>query len=124
MPLKSSRCWQSQRDQDGAGISDADEGTGDADQDGVPDYLDAIADPAILQGIEAVSDRALLMTEPGLGLRLGGTALAAGYYGASIMLRDIELYAIQAGGGVSTAVNSDLVYIPAACSTLRSPACR
>lgn len=43
MPLKSSRCWQSQRGQDGAGISDADKGTGDADQDGVPDYLDAIS---------------------------------------------------------------------------------
>jgi subtilisin family serine protease len=39
----------------------------------------AIDDPAILQGIEAVSDRALLITEPGLGLRLGGAALAAGY---------------------------------------------
>jgi hypothetical protein len=98
------------RDQDGDGIPDAEEGTGDADQDGVPDYLDAISDPAILQSVEAVSDRALLMTEPGLGLRLGGTALAAGYYGAGISLRDIERYATQAGGGVSASVNSSLVF--------------
>ena len=85
----------SRRDQDGDGVSDADEGTGDSDQDGVPNYLDAINDPAILQSIEAVSDRALLVTEPGLGLRLGGTALAAGYFGAGISLRDIEVFATQ-----------------------------
>jgi len=102
----------SRSDQDGDGISDADEGKGDGDQDGVPDYLDAIDDPAILQSIEAVSDRALLMTEAGLGLRLGGTALAAGYYGAGITLLDIEVYATQAGGGVSASasVDSTLVY--------------
>jgi len=102
----------SRNDQDGDGISDADEGKGDGDQDGVPDYLDAIDDPAILQSIEAVSDRALLVTEAGLGLRLGGTALAAGYYGAGITMLDIEMYAMQAGGGVSAGVSadSDLVY--------------
>jgi hypothetical protein len=98
------------RDQDGDGISDDDEGTGDADQDGVPDYLDAIDDPAVLQSVEAVSDRALLITEPGLGLRLGGAALAAGYYGAAISLRDIEAYANQAGGGVSASVESALEF--------------
>jgi hypothetical protein len=96
------------RDQDGDGIPDDEEGNGDVDQDGIPDYLDAIDDPAILQSIEAVSDRALLITEPGLGLRLGGTALAAGYYGAGISLRDIEVYASQAG--VSASVDSDLIY--------------
>jgi hypothetical protein len=76
----------------------------------VPNFLDAIDDPAILQSIEAVSDRALLITEPGLGLRLGGTALAAGYYGAGISLRDIEVYVMQAGGDVSAAVHGNLVY--------------
>jgi hypothetical protein len=80
----------SARDQDGDGISDDDEGTGDADQDGVPDCLDAIDDPAVLQSVEAVSDRALLITEPGLALRLGGTALAAGYYGAGITVCGIS----------------------------------
>jgi thermitase len=98
------------QDQDGDGISDDDEGTGDADQDGVPDYLDAIDDPAVLQSVEAVSDRALLITEPGLRLRLGGTALAAGYYGAGISLRDIEAYANQAGGGVSASIESGLQF--------------
>ena len=98
------------RDQDGDGISDEDEGTGDADQDGVPDYLDAIDDPAVLQSVEAVSDRALLITEPGLSLRLGGTALAAGYYGAAISLQDIEAYANQSGIGVSASVESALEF--------------
>ena len=67
----------------------------------MPDYLDAIDDPAVLQSVEAVSDRALLITEPGLGLRLGGTALSGGYYGAAVSLRDIERYATQAGVSAS-----------------------
>jgi hypothetical protein len=96
-------------DQDGDGIPDADEGRGDEDQDGIPDYLDAIDDPAILQGAERVADHALLSTEPGLGLRLGGTALTAGYYAAGITLQDIEAYAAQANG-VSAAVDGSLIF--------------
>ncbi|MEN8108586.1 MAG: Ig-like domain-containing protein [Pseudomonadota bacterium] len=33
------------------GVSDAVEGAGDTDQDGVPDYLDSIDNPAVLQGL-------------------------------------------------------------------------
>jgi thermitase len=86
-------------DQDGDGIADAEEGTGDEDQDGIPDYLDAIDDPAILQGVALVADHALLSTEPGLGLRLGETALATGQNAAGITQADIASYAAQVNGG-------------------------
>jgi len=62
----------------------------------------------VLQSVQTVSDHALLITEPGLGLHLAGTALAAGYYGASISLRDIENYAKKAG--VSASVDSALEF--------------
>ncbi|GMQ87344.1 MAG: hypothetical protein BMS9Abin08_0545 [Gammaproteobacteria bacterium] len=96
-------------DRDGDGIPDTDEGRGDGDQDGIPDYLDAIDEPAILQSVELVAGRALLSTEPGLGLRLGGTALATGRFAAGITLRDIEAYAAQVSG-VSTPVDDSLIY--------------
>jgi hypothetical protein len=81
----------------------------DTDQDGIPDYLDGIADPAILPGVEGVTGRALLITEPGLGLRLGGAALAAGKYAAGITLQDIEAFAARAGGA-SAGLDNTLSY--------------
>ena len=76
-------------DRDGDGITDAREGTGDSDQDGVPDYLDSIDNPAVMQGITGVSDHHLLVADAGLRLRLGANALAAGGGSAMIDLQDL-----------------------------------
>ena len=77
------------QDQDGDGISDAQESLADTDQDGISDYLDAISTPSVLQGSDGISDRHLLMTEPGLRLSLGSTAMAAGRISASVSKEDI-----------------------------------
>ena len=91
-------------DQDGDGRSDAVEGLGDIDQDGISDFLDAISNPVVLQGINGVSDHHLLATEPGAKLRLGATALAAGQASAFVIRKDIMDYG---GTDGQPGVNSD-----------------
>jgi len=88
-------------DSDGDGISDAAEGYTDGDNDGIPDYLDAISDPTKLQTVAGVADRWLLMTEAGLGLRLGSVAFGSGNYIAGVTESDI---ALNDGGSASAAV--------------------
>ena len=97
------------QDKDGDGIDDASEGDGDADQDGIADYLDAIDDRSILQGSNGSSDPHLLMTESGLFLRLGRTALAAGRKSAGLAMEDIADHGGDLGGIVSNARDS-LIY--------------
>ena len=87
-----------QADTDGDGVTDAVEGLGDDDTDGIPDYLDAIADPTVLQGQDSLANRDLLVTEAGLRLRLGATALAAGRAGARLALSDVMNFAPGASG--------------------------
>jgi MYXO-CTERM domain-containing protein len=62
-------------DSDGDGISDADEGYGDSDGDGIPDYLDNIAEPNL---IPFGDSGAVVESEPGTQMILGGFALGAG----------------------------------------------
>lgn len=78
-------------DQDGDGLIDAQEGAGDVDQDGVPDYLDGIHNPSVLQAIRAESGHHLLVTEPGVQLRIGTTALATDQGSALVGLGDIGI---------------------------------
>jgi hypothetical protein len=77
-------------DSDGDGVDDVSEGFGDADSDGIPDHLDAIVNPAVLQGRAGVSDKWLLNTQAGLNLRLGAIALRTGQQTASISQQDIN----------------------------------
>lgn len=93
-----------QRDSDGDGINDASEGSDDSDFDGIPDYLDAISDTSILQGMDGVSDRYLLITEPGLSLRLGSIAFTAGQQSAGVTLETIAAFGNGTGGPV---INSE-----------------
>lgn len=79
----------SDEDQDQDGVSDAAEGDGDSDQDGVPDYLDSIDNPAVLQGLAGVSSHHLLVADAGLNLRLGATAMSTGAASALVDLRDL-----------------------------------
>lgn len=76
-------------DSDGDGVRDTDEGFGDADADGVPDYLDAVSQANVLQSQEAVSDQYLVESEPGLQLRLGELAMATGVAQAGISQNDV-----------------------------------
>lgn len=87
-----------QADSDGDGVSDAVEGPGDDDADGIPDYRNAIVDPTVLQGQDSLANRDLLATEAGLRLRLGATALAAGRAGARLALSDIVNFAPGTSG--------------------------
>ncbi|RLJ20394.1 hypothetical protein DJ031_06220 [bacterium endosymbiont of Escarpia laminata] len=57
-------------DSDGDGVSDFDEGDEDEDEDGIPDYLDPHDDDYILAGQNGDPDDFLLITEPGLKLKL------------------------------------------------------
>ena len=63
-------------DSDGDGISDADEGLGDADNDGIPDYKDNIPE-ANLAPIVAGSSQ-IIEASPGTTIALGKTVFAAG----------------------------------------------
>ena len=65
---------------DGDGTVDSDEGLGDIDGDGIPDYLDNIDDPTIQPLLVTSSGPALryaIATEPGLMLVPGNSASAA-----------------------------------------------
>ncbi|MGA7800132.1 MAG: S8 family serine peptidase [Gammaproteobacteria bacterium] len=77
------------QDSNGDGRSDAADGYGDDDQDGIANYLDGISDPAVLQGRDGVTDRDLLTTGPGLRLALGSTALVAGHRSAQVSAQDV-----------------------------------
>ena len=68
-------------DSDGDGISDADEGAGDLDGDGIPDYLDNLV---ALNLIPVRDTGAFLYSEPGTKLILGMLALGAGDNNISI----------------------------------------
>jgi VCBS repeat-containing protein len=82
------------RDSDGDGINDAEEGYGDSDGDGIPDYLDAIDDPTVQQLTVTPAGPALrhaLRTEAGLSLVIGEAALRAGRFGVRLQQRDVPI---------------------------------
>ena len=76
-------------DSDNDGISDAEEGVTDSDKDKVPDYLDAIDDPALLAPDPNAEQSSLLSTEQGLSLALGDLAAASQTGGAQLSVDDI-----------------------------------
>jgi VCBS repeat-containing protein len=76
-------------DSDGDLIPDNEEGHGDSDQDGIPDYLDAIAECNVMPAQVAVQDGFLVEGDPGVCLRKGNT-LAAGETGG-LQLTDSDL---------------------------------
>jgi hypothetical protein len=83
---------QVNRDSDGDGISDADEGFADSDGDGIPDYLDAISDPAIQQlaASSAGPDlRYAIRTEPAFTLAIGDTARTKSRSGVRVLSTDL-----------------------------------
>lgn len=78
-------------DTDGDGINDSVEGLDDSDGDGIPDYLDDIDAANVLQLRGEGDNQSLdqLVTESGLSLRVGDSALRAGRHGAGILPLDV-----------------------------------
>ena len=81
-------------DTDGDGIGDLSDGLGDSDLDGVADWLDSV-DSAELLLLES-GGSAYLQTDPGLVLRLGSTAMAAGDH-AAVTLAEIAAFGSNGG---------------------------
>ena len=77
-------------DADGDGIDDLSEGYGDTDNDGVPDYLDAIAESNVLSEQRGNASSFLLETNPGLHLRLGSVALSVGDGASQVSAADVS----------------------------------
>ena len=65
-------------DTDGDGINDDVEGIADSNGNGIPNYLDAVNQPNILQAKSTITDKYLLETEFGLNLSLGYVATNVG----------------------------------------------
>ncbi len=84
-------------DTDGDGVSDLDEGMGDDDRDGVPNYLDAISQSNVMTNNVSVAE-----SEPGTLLMLGSVALGTGDY-------DISVSEAEAGASDTTDVGFDYV---------------
>lgn len=83
-------------DIDGDGIIDAQEGFGDFDNDGIPDYLDhSTLPPHMLQQQRLRTDRFVIQTRPGLRLGLGDTAQATELAAALVSTPDLA----RLGGG-------------------------
>ena len=85
-------------DTDQDGFNDEDEGYGDSDNDGVPDYLDANSDAHfIVDQSDDLTQAHLLQTEQGLRVRVGKTARAAGVFGAAVTDSEITKFGGRSG---------------------------
>jgi hypothetical protein len=80
----------SNNDTDGDRIPDNEEGYGDADQDGIPDFLDAIAECNVMPEQAAVQDGFLVEGEPGICLRKGNTLSTGETGGLQLTSNDLE----------------------------------
>ncbi|MET0029467.1 MAG: FG-GAP-like repeat-containing protein [Candidatus Thiodiazotropha sp.] len=89
------------QDSDGDGIADATEGAGDADNDGVPDYLDAIVSSNVLQTQSALSSAYLMESEPGMRLSLGDVAMQRRQGEAWVDPVELDALGAQADAGYS-----------------------
>ncbi|QUJ66489.1 tandem-95 repeat protein [Photobacterium sp. GJ3] len=76
-------------DTDGDLLPDDREGYTDGDTDGIPDYLDAIADCNVIQEQAIVSERYLLEGDPGVCLRKGVTIAGNTLGGAQLLTGEI-----------------------------------
>jgi large repetitive protein len=77
-------------DTDGDRIPDNEEGYGDADQDGIPDFQDAIAECNVMPEQAAIQDAFLIEGEPGICLRKGNTLAAGDTGGLLLTNNDVE----------------------------------
>jgi VCBS repeat-containing protein len=92
-------------DSDGDSVLDIDEGFGDSDQDGIPDYLDAqsngAADQHLIPNQTAATDNAtwfLVQTEPGIKILTGNTSRASNNSGAIVTDANIGSFGSALGG--------------------------
>ena len=76
-------------DTDGDGISDATEGLGDSDADGVPDYLDVKTLPEELMAVLIDGNASVIETSPGLKIKLGSIGQKAGSVDGLVSTSDI-----------------------------------
>jgi hypothetical protein len=77
-----------QDDTDGDGIADDAEGTGDSDNDGIPDYLDNIPAPNVLPEVGDQTNSYLVECDPGVRCRLGQFALMGASGGVRLQPED------------------------------------
>jgi len=77
-------------DTDGDRIPDNEEGYGDADQDGIPDFQDAIAECNVMPEQASIQDTFLVEGEPGICLRKGNTLAAGETGGLQLTNNDLE----------------------------------
>ncbi|NOY72150.1 MAG: hypothetical protein GXP14_07200, partial [Gammaproteobacteria bacterium] len=104
-------------DTDGDSIRDSLESYDDSDNDGIPDYLDPnyiLSQPDrnlplnALQQVPAHFRSYVMRTDPGLALRLGDIAFAAGSDAAQVSVADIANFG-DGEGGVGTATAQDII---------------
>ena len=79
-----------QIDTDDDGIDDVTEGSGDSDQDGIPNFLDNIPASNILPQSALETDTFLLESNPGVTIRLGEFALQGSTGGARLEEIDVD----------------------------------
>ena len=77
-------------DSDGDLIPDNEEGYGDNDQDGIPDFQDAIAECNVMPEQILTQDRFLVEGEPGVCLRKGNTLAASETGGLQLTDNDLK----------------------------------
>jgi hypothetical protein len=94
-------------DGDGALDSNAAEGFGDEDGDGIPNYLDNLfLTPDMINNQTGnLAGSYIIQTDPGLNIRKGSTATAAGAAGVLISQAQLEANGGSAGGPVVNAVD-------------------
>lgn len=97
------------RDTDGDGLMDSEEGFSDSDLDGIPDYLDVIGECNVLQGYSGDSHRLLLESKPGTCASRGEYALTAKSGGSVVEEVDLSPdLGSDLVGGIHDFVISDL----------------
>jgi hypothetical protein len=93
-----------QLDSDGDGQLDADEGHGDDDGDGVPNYLDAIAQSHLLQTEVGSGLSRVMEAFPGLQLRLGKLSIDVGV--AKLVSGEVAAYLVEIGENPESVTDS------------------
>ena len=77
-------------DSDGDGINDEQEGYGDDNNNGIPNYLDGLSADHLIQQLSAQAQNYPLQAQPGLSLTLGDLAFRANQHQAKINLTELS----------------------------------